>query len=310
MPLYHPPVLDLAGFFDDSVSPKSIDEAASKFDKAMRDTGVIYLDNCGIPEELMATLRRKALNYFRDDSSDRIYSDKYGNEGYTAMGSEMVSSSQTYQASVRDTVESLYIFSADSDKCPEELRDVVRDYRQRTLRVMLFLVRLMAHALGEPKLNSLFDANGHALKLAHYPAGVEGTQGYGPHKDYGSYTLLAQDDGDAFPVQGALELFSDGVWYTVPPRKGALLVNAGMLIERWTNGLYKSALHRVTLSKDRTHSRLSIVYFTSPKDHTCVKPLEQCCSKDLPPKFKPVLSHEWVQHKLDLNNGNTASKIF
>ena len=35
-----------------------------------------------------------------------------------------------------------------------------------------------------------------------------------------------------------------GEWIEVPPKPGTFVVNVGNLLERWTNDLYKSTLHR------------------------------------------------------------------
>ncbi len=304
---FHPPVLSLRGLWGESVSSSALDVAAARFDVAMRTHGVLYIEDCGLSDELVSRLRRKAVQFFQTGKIDKSDSDTYGAEGYTGIGRETVGTSHTNQVATRDIVESLVLFSADSVACPDELRDDVRQYLQHSKRISLLLVRLMAHALNEPKVIDMFDGEEYPLKIAHYPAAVSGTQGYGAHTDYGSFTLLAQEYGDAFPAQGSLQAFVDNTWCVVPPRKGALLVNSADLIERLTNGVYKTPLHRVVLAENRTQSRLSIVLFTAPKRNVKVAPLEKCCSKLSPAKYEPVIAHEFVQRKLQRNNGIATS---
>ena len=305
---YHPPVLDLHDVCSNTVTPDALKAAASQFDAAMRAHGVLYIENCGVSDLLVSTLRRQAFEYFHAAKMDKSDSEVYGAEGYTAIGRETVETSRTKHVSpARDIVESLVLYSADSPACPSQLRDTVREYLQHTRRIMLLLVRLMAHALDEPNIANMFDDIGHPLKLAHYPVDVAGTQGYGAHKDYGGFTILSQQH-DAFPNQGALHVLVDDAWCVVPPRKSSLLVNAGELIQRWTNDVYKSPLHRVVLDQKRTKSRISIVFFSGPKSHTVVAPLKSLCSLESPPKYHPVNAHEWIQNKLQLNNGNTSSR--
>jgi isopenicillin N synthase-like dioxygenase len=38
----------------------------------------------------------------------------------------------------------------------------------------------------------------------------------------------------------------DRIWINVPP-KGVFAVNIGDFFERWTNGLFKSTIHRVAI---------------------------------------------------------------
>lgn len=48
---------------------------------------------------------------------------------------------------------------------------------------------------------------------------------------------------------------------------GALLLNLGSLMSRWTNGLWKATLHRVTNplpAKARSSRRLSMAFFHKP----------------------------------------------
>ena len=54
-------------------------------------------------------------------------------------------------------------------------------------------------------------------------------------------TLVFQDS-----VEG-LEALVDGGWLTVPVVPGAVTVNVADLLSRWTNGIYRSATHRVAL---------------------------------------------------------------
>lgn len=66
----------------------------------------------------------------------------------------------------------------------------------------------------------------------------------------GQYVCMKAGDG------GLQLLNSKGVWQEVSVPRGALLVNLGSLLTRWTNGRWKSTLHRVTnpnQSKFDTH---------------------------------------------------------
>jgi isopenicillin N synthase-like dioxygenase len=86
------------------------------------------------------------------------------------------------------------------------------------------------------------------LRLLHYPpvpasvlkAGAKSR--ISAHSDFGSLTLLFQDS------VGGLEIESpprSGSFYSVPPILGTVLVNVGDLMERWSNGRWRSTVHRV-----------------------------------------------------------------
>lgn len=63
-----------------------------------------------------------------------------------------------------------------------------------------------------------------------------------PCTSYGCYTLL-----HATPQKGSLKVFrpNTGQWIDANPIPEHLVINIGEMWEVWTNGLYKSTLHKV-----------------------------------------------------------------
>jgi isopenicillin N synthase-like dioxygenase len=83
----------------------------------------------------------------------------------------------------------------------------------------------------------------------------------GEHTDYGCVTLLLTDD-----VKGALQVKSaSGSWINADPIPGAFVVNIGDMMERWTNGLWRSTTHRVVHRGDTF--RVSVPFFYEPDFH-------------------------------------------
>lgn len=80
--------------------------------------------------------------------------------------------------------------------------------------------------------------------------------GLPPHSDYTCLTIV-------LPSSSGLQTLDsrDGKWRAVPNIQGALQVNVGDHLEVLSNGLYKSVVHRVTLSSDTT--RISIASLQS-----------------------------------------------
>jgi len=94
---------------------------------------------------------------------------------------------------------------------------------------------------------------------------AEGIFGAGAHSDYGLLTFLATDD-----VPG-LEIYLNGKWVEAPPKRGAFVVNLGDMFQRWSNGKFRSTVHRVInkLGKER----FSIPFFFEPNFHAKLDPL-------------------------------------
>lgn len=132
-------------------------------------------------------------------------------------------------------------------------------------------------ALGMGLDGDFFDeyvSNGdNNLRLLHYPAvapgGFEGGKRMraGAHSDYGSITLLFQDQRGGLQVEKA-----DGSgWLDVEPREDTIVVNAGDVLARWSNDLIRSTKHRVVEpplkgnEKVEGHPpRYSLAYFCNP----------------------------------------------
>ncbi|KAF2396748.1 Clavaminate synthase-like protein [Trichodelitschia bisporula] len=109
----------------------------------------------------------------------------------------------------------------------------------------------------------------------------------GAHSDYGSVTLLFQRPG-----QPGLEILTDGSWSPVPVNPGndtvlPILVNAGDLLSHWTNGLLKSAVHRVVFPSGSAGDRYSLAYFCHPLDDAELVPVP---SKLVAGHDRPVLT--------------------
>ncbi len=125
-------------------------------------------------------------------------------------------------------------------------RDFAEAHIVKRLRVMQRLCRAFALSLDLPEdyLDAAHRYPSGSMTYNYYPsldpATVGRTQwGISPHTDYGSFSLLSQD------ALGGLEVRDpSGAWIDMPPIRGAFVVNIADLFARWTNGLYRSSLHR------------------------------------------------------------------
>ena len=106
------------------------------------------------------------------------------------------------------------------------------------------------------------------FRIFRYPPGMPHGWGVAEHTDYGLLTILATDDRDGLQVRGP-----DG-WLDVPADPGVFVVNLGDMLERMTQGRYRSTPHRVRNRSDG--ERLSFPCFIDPSwDAVCpVLPLD------------------------------------
>ena len=185
-------------------------------------------------------------------------------------------------------------------------RSVMQEYYTSMCALGYRVVQLLALSLQLPQdyFHEFFHAHPLAtLRLLHYdgslPSNIQhGRFACGAHSDYGMLTLLWTDHQPGLQV-----LSKTQEWIPVPPRSDCFVVNLGDMLERWTNGLYRSTVHRVILNPETTalanhnQDRYSIPFFYDPSFDTVVECLATCCDdQDNPPKYAPITSG---QHLLD-----------
>jgi isopenicillin N synthase-like dioxygenase len=170
-------------------------------------------------------------------------------------------------------------------------------------RVSRALMQSVARSLGLPEqyFDGAFDHGLSTLRLLRYPerdpvelagagpdvwVGHRGERRYltgAPHTDSGFLTLLAQDG-----VPGLQARTLEGTWIDVPPAEGALAVNFGQVLERWSGGRIRATEHRV-IGDGR--QRFSIPFFYEARADAQIRPLPL----DDPQAFEPFLygDHLW-----------------
>ncbi|CAH8358098.1 unnamed protein product [Eruca vesicaria subsp. sativa] len=181
-------------------------------------------------------------------------------------------------------------------------KETMEKYHQEALKVCKSISRILAMALDLDV--DYFDTpemlgNPIAvMRLLHYEGKSDPSKGIyacGAHSDFGMMTLLATDgvmglqickDKDAKPRK----------WEYVPSIKGAYIVNLGDLLERWSNGLFKSTLHRVL---GNGQDRYSIPFFVKPSHDCMVECLPTCQSKNNPPKYPAIKCSTYLTQRYD-----------
>ncbi len=175
----------------------------------------------------------------------------------------------------------------------------VRRYQSEALVVGANLLAVMAVQLGADRqfFARQMDDPQCRLRFLHYlpiPPAADGTLAVptSPHTDYGALTLLAVDGVPGLEVQPI-----GGEWTPVEAPAGALVVNIGDMLARWTNDLYRSTPHRVVASPNQ--HRISVPYFVNPAASTMVTCIPSCATADRPMRYEPILAGDYLAARID-----------
>jgi isopenicillin N synthase-like dioxygenase len=180
-------------------------------------------------------------------------------------------------------------------------RDFIEAHIVKRIRVAQRLCRALALSLDLPE-DFLDEAHRYPSGSVTYnyypaldPATVGRTQwGISPHTDYGSFSLLSQDELGGLEVRDAT-----GTWIDMPPLRGAFVVNIADLFARWSNGVYVSSLHRASNFRTGSRARVSLPLFFNPSYWTRIECLPSCTGPGNPPKYEPVEAGPYVRALID-----------
>jgi len=133
---------------------------------------------------------------------------------------------------------------------------------------------------------------------------VPGQLRTGAHTDFGAITILAMTK-----AAGGLEvLMPNDTWRAVTPKKNELVVNLGDMMALWTNGIWKSTLHRVVNPEklhDERSQRQTIGYFMHPDYDALIKTIPTCITKERPKVFEEITAGEHIAKKIRASHEGT-----
>lgn len=296
------PVVDLAG-----------GDAPAEIHKACRETGFFYVANHGVPQSLIDAQFGCAQRFFALPAEQKLalhMKQSASTAGYEPIGGQILDSQDaSAEKAPPDLKESFYIAMELPDEHPWA-RKRIRGFGHNQwpalpgFREQMLAYQTAVRALGNRVLAMLalslelpedffvpyYDWPGTTLRLLRYPphprAALANQLGAGAHTDWGGITLLVQD------ALGGLEVRNvEGEWIQARPIAGTFVVNLGDLMQRWTNGIYRSNMHRVK-NNSSTRDRYSIPFFYSPRPDSRIECMPTCTDSAHPPKYPPCTAAE------------------
>lgn len=309
------PLIDLEPWF--SGSPDDRAELADLVDSHLREVGFLLVSNHGIADSVFDDARAAARTFFALPSDVK---QRYRYDGGTAyrgwVGVGRQSNAGAYGVATAPDVKETFAFGnpdADDELAaaqpqwfapnvyPDEVagfRAAVETFSRACSGLVDELLVLLAVALRlepdtlvskcrTPISSGNFNWYPPRDALASAPAPDQFR--IGPHYDYGTLTVL-----DREPGLGGLQVRVADEWVTAPWVPGALTINTGLLMGRWSNDRWSPNEHRVLPppADDPAEELISLVFFHDPDHDAVIRPLDGCVDDTHPPRYEPVVAGE------------------
>ena len=312
------PVIDF-GAYTNGEGIEARQRVARELRKACVDTGFFYLANHGISQSELDIAHGWGLVFFEQPRAEKAKLDKShhpSRQGWMPVGGMNPDANPDKDADQKETFvlprelhpgevkgENPAVGNGqwpDPAKLPG-FREFLTAHIAKRVTIAQRLCRALALSLDLPEdyLDESHRYPGISLTYNYYPPSIPRR----PAARNGEsrripitarFTLLSQD------ALGGLEIRNQAdEWIDVPPLPGTFVVNIADLFARWTNGVYRSSLHRASNFSHSTRARISLPLFVIPYAKTRVECLPTCQGPGNPPKYEAVEAGPYVRALLE-----------
>ena len=268
------PIVDVAPLLDDAADVSAV---ALQIAETCKEDGFFYISDHNIDGGLIERLTSLSKQFFASTQveKEQISMQEAGPalRGYFSVGAELTSGipdlkegiyfGQEHAADDPRVLSSTPLFGQNLFPAIPGFAETVTEYMSQVKRLGDRLMTGIALSLGLPAnyfQEGLTQEPTQLFRIFHYPsqsATHDAAQwGVGEHTDYGLLTILLQDS------VGGLQVKRRDQWIDAPPIPGTLICNIGDMLDRMTQGMYRSTPHRVR--NTQSTSRLSFPFFYDP----------------------------------------------
>lgn len=285
------PLIDFGPFLHGG--PAERERVAREITHACETIGFFYLTGHGIPEELRQAMFERSAQFFHlpfhekeksrataDWNRGWIYSGDKTNLNANSRVFEQYRIQREFDPEDGDLKSGNPLFQP--NRWPEQIPGFDQDslaYYDMMTALGAQLLRAMAIGLDLPedRFEAYFQKPICQISLMYYPPLPDGAgneiKNLSAHTDEGPVVILAQGEIGGLEVKNL-----DGQWLAAPPVPGAFTVNIGNMMMWWSNGRFKSTLHRVRNTS--SHERFSVPFFWNADPQVVVAPLDELVDRD------------------------------
>lgn len=307
------PVIDLGPFLRGMDAVRR--QAATEIGRACRETGFFYIANHEVPAALLEETFVQAARFFAKTPQEKAkiaIEQSPCHRGWFQLGGENLDPAKQVAGDLKEGIKigrdllpahpkvRAMVPLHGPNQWPDEpgFHVAMQDYYEAMERLGRKLLRAFAMVLeiDGDYFDQFLGVPMCTLGPLHYPPQTgqidEAQLGAGAHSDFGCLTILAQDDHAGLQV-----LRRDGTWVNAPPIPGTFVVNIGDMMERWTNGVFTSTLHRVI--NQTGEERYSLPFFFDPDFSARIECIPTCVKPGEAPKYPPTTAGQYLLDKIN-----------
>lgn len=267
---------------------------AKAFGESFMETGFAVVSDHTISPECIAAASEQTKAFFAlSPEQKRAYADAENGfqRGYSPLGSENakgrtisdfkefwhtgrhLAEDSPYRATMKDTP--IVAELPEFDLATRALFEALDSFGADLLRAVAIHL-----GLDEDYFDNKVDNGNSILRLLHYPPQdnppPEGTVRAAAHEDINLITLLLGAEEAGLQAQ-----HRNGEWIDINAPEGAIVINAGDMLQRLTAWVIPSTTHRVlNPSEERAKfPRYSAPFFLHPNQDYLIEPLADCVAK-------------------------------
>jgi len=294
------PVIDMNDYYSKTSHTIFIEKLAN----ALKTVGFVAVINSRVDKTIMDNAYAAAKNFYAQplDTKLRYNNPKLnGQRGYvpgeTAKGQAKKDYKEFYHIA-RDypaKVNKKFGYPANIWPTEDNFKPAMQQLIVELDRYVEDIEAAIAESIGEKSdFFSKMTRNGtYLLRSIHYPANPPANSIWAAaHTDIDLFTILPRATAEGLQV-----LNSKGEWIDVVVPDNAFIINAGDMLQNITNGVYKSALHRVVSTAKNTE-RYSMVAFIHPRPTDHMDPLPKFIAQVGSRKFANATQSELLSERL------------
>ena len=303
------PSVDLDDFLcGDDVKKR---EFVQSLGKAYEEIGFVAVKNHGISDQLIADLYRYVQQFFSlplEQKKNYEIKELAGQRGYTSFGKEHAKGSEApdlkeffqYGQIARENFnDQLYPDNVSVKEIDNFDTTIASAYRAFEKSGFALLQAIALYLKLDENYFDEFVFNGNSiLRSIHYPPIITGPVSAiraEQHEDINLITLLVGASADGLEI-----LSKQQEWVAVTSLPEQIVVNVGVMLQRFTNNKLCSTTHRVVNpARQFWHtSRFSIPFFLHPKTAMSLRCLDNCIDSTHPKLYEDITAGEYLDERL------------